>query len=72
MSDNEKIILLEEAFDVDEGTLKPEMCLNDIDEFDSMTKLALIVMIDENFGKTITGTDINEFKTVQDIMNIMA
>ena len=71
MSENEKITLLEEVFDVEEGTLKPEMQLSEIEEFDSMTKLSLIVMVDEQFGKTITGTDINGFKTIQDIMDIM-
>lgn len=71
MSENEKITLLEEVFDVEEGTLKPEMQLSEIEEFDSMTKLSLIVMVDEKFGKTITGTDINGFKTIQDIMDIM-
>lgn len=71
MSDIEKMALLEEAFDVDEGYLKADMLLSDIDEYDSMTRLALIVMIDENFGKTLTGTDMNSFQTVQDILDIM-
>ncbi len=71
MTDNEKITMLEETFDVEEGFLKPNMVLEDIEEYDSMTKLSLIVMIDDKFGKKLSGSDIKAFKTVKDIMDIM-
>ncbi len=71
MSDKEKLAMLEETFDVDEGTLSADMELDGIEEYDSMTKLSLIVMIEEEFGKKLSGTEIKEFKTVQDILNIM-
>ncbi len=71
MSDKEKMALLEETFEVDEGTLAPDMNLEEIEEYDSMTKLSLIVMVDENFGKKLSGADIKKFKTVRDIMNVM-
>lgn len=71
MSEKEKLALLEETFDIDEGTLSPEMQLDDIDEYDSMTKLSLIVMVEEEFGKKLSGAEIKEFKTVQDILNAM-
>ncbi|MCI8288034.1 MAG: acyl carrier protein [Lachnospiraceae bacterium] len=71
MSDKEKLAMLEETFDVDAGTLSADMELDGIEEYDSMTKLSLIVMIEEEFGKKLSGTEIKEFKTVQDILNIM-
>lgn len=71
MSENEKLAMLEETFDVDEGTLSADMELDGIEEYDSMTKLSLIVMIEEEFGKKLSGTEIKEFKTVRDILNIM-
>ena len=71
MSEREKLALLEEAFDMDEGTLSADMQLDEIEEYDSMTKLSLIVMVDEEFGKKLTGAEIKEFKRVQDILNIM-
>ncbi len=71
MNEKEKLALLEETFDVDEGELSADMSLDDIDEYDSMTKLSLIVMIEEEFGKKLTGAEIKEFKTVQDILDIM-
>ena len=71
MSEKEKLALLEETFDADEGTLSAEMNLEDIEEYDSMTKLSLIVMVEEEFGKKLSGAEIKEFKTIQDILNIM-
>ena len=67
----EKLALLEDAFDVDEGTLRPEMELDEIEEYDSMTKLSLIVMVEEEFGRKLSGDDIKGFKSVQDILNMM-
>lgn len=71
MSENEKLALLEEAFEADEGTLKPEMELDAIDGYDSMTRLSLIVMVEEEFGKKLSGEDIKKFKTVKDILDVM-
>lgn len=67
----EKLALLEDTFDVDEGTLTPEMALDEIEEYDSMTKLSLIVMVEEEFGRKLSGDDIKGFKIVQDILNVM-
>ncbi len=71
MNEQEKLALLEETFDVEEGTLKPEMDLADVEEYDSMTKLSLIVMMEDEFGKKLSGAEIKEFKTVKDILNMM-
>ena len=71
MNEQEKLALLEETFDVEEGVLKPEMDLADVEEYDSMTKLSLIVMMEDEFGKKLSGAEIKEFKTIQDILNIM-
>ena len=71
MDNKKKLELLEELFEVDEGTLTPETELSQLDEWDSMAALSLIVMIDEECGKRISGDDVKKFVTVQDIMNIM-
>ncbi len=71
MTTEEKIAMLEEAFEMDEGSLSPEMALADIDEFDSIAKLSLIVLMDDEFGKTIKSDDIKALVTVQDILDIM-
>ncbi|MBQ9664120.1 MAG: acyl carrier protein [Oscillospiraceae bacterium] len=71
MTINEKIALLEEALDLEEGTLKEDTLLEDVDEYDSMAKLSLIVMIDEEFGKKLDGSTVKGFKSVAEILKIM-
>jgi acyl carrier protein len=71
MKQEEKIAMLEDILELDGGTLKPETVLADIEEYDSMAKLSLIVLMDDEFGKKLTGEQIREFKTVQDILDFM-
>lgn len=71
MEITKKLALLEEVMELDEGTLAPEMKLNDIEEYDSMVKLSLIVLMKDEFNKTITVKDINKFVTVQDVLDFM-
>ena len=63
--------MLEDLLELDGGSLKPEMELKEIAEYDSMAKLSLIVMMDEEVGKKLTGEDIQSFNTVQDVLNFM-
>lgn len=71
MTNEEKIALLEDMLELDNGSLKSETVLADIDEYDSMAKLSLIVLMDDECGKKLTGEQIREFKTIQDILDFM-
>lgn len=71
MTNEEKIAMLEDTLELDGGTLMPETDLSTIDEYDSMAKLSLIVLMDDEFGKKLTGEQIFKFKTVQDILDFM-
>lgn len=71
MTNEEKIALLEDMLEVETSTLTPETELSSIDEYDSMAKLSLIVLMDDEFGKKLTGEQIREFNTVQDILDFM-
>lgn len=71
MTQEEKIALLEDMLELDGGSLKPETELSSIDEYDSMAKLSLIVLMDDEFSKKLTGEQIREFNTVQDILDFM-
>lgn len=71
MTKEEKIALLEDMLELDCGVLVPETLLSSVDEYDSMAKLSLIVLMDEECGKKLTGEQIREFKTVGDILNFM-
>ncbi|MFN4083105.1 MAG: acyl carrier protein [Bacteroidia bacterium] len=72
MTNEEKIALIEETLEIESGTLKPETELANIDEYDSMAKLSLIVLCDEQFNKKLTGEQIREFKTVGDILTFLS
>lgn len=71
MSNEKKIELLEEMLDLDAGTLKPEMVLADMEEWDSIARLSFIVLMDDEFGRTVQGGTIKEQKTVADLLALM-
>jgi len=71
MTNQEKIALLEDMMELEEGMITQDTTLIDVEEWDSMAKLSLIVLMDEEFSKTLTGKKIKEFRTIQDILDIM-
>lgn len=71
MTTKEKINLIEEALELEPDTLNENTELDSLIEYDSMGKLSLIVLADEEFEKKLTGEQINEFKTVQDVLNFL-
>lgn len=71
MTQEEKIALLEDMLELENGTINAGMELSSIPEYDSMAKLSLIVMMDDEFGKKLTGEQIREFNIVQDILDFM-
>lgn len=66
-----KLELLEEILEADEGTLKVEDRLEDIDEWDSMSKLYLVSYVKKEMNKRLTVDEIKNFKTVQDICDYL-
>ncbi len=71
MTEKEKLALLEDMFEMDEGTLKAETELNAIENWDSMAVLSLFVIVEENFGKTLKTNDVKNFENVRDILDFM-
>ena len=71
MSEKEKLALLEETLDVEEGTLSPDTVLRELDEYTSLAMLSLIVMFDDQFGRRVTGAEVKAFRTVSDILALM-
>lgn len=68
MTNEEVISLIEETLEIESNTLNSETLLDDILEFDSMGKLSVIVMADDEFDKKLTGEQMKKFKTVGDIV----
>ena len=71
MDIKKKLALIEEALDVEEGSLTAETPLDNVEEWDSIAMLSLIAMLDDEFGKTITGKELRALKSVADILAYM-
>lgn len=71
MTIREKLAMLEEMLELEEESLTEDMVLDDIDEYDSMAKLSLIVLMEDEFDVKLSGDDIKAFETVGDIVKLM-
>lgn len=68
MTEQDKLAMLEDLLEVEEGTLKPETMLSDVEEYDSMSMLSLIVMMQDEFRVNLKSADVKGFRTVGDIL----
>ena len=50
----------------------PSTDYKSLDEWNSLTALSIISMVDDNYHKTITGADLRAHKTIADIFNFVA
>jgi hypothetical protein len=67
MTYQEKLDLLEDMMELEENTLSGKENLEDIDEWDSMSKLYLVSWVKKNMKKKLTTEEIVQFRTVNDI-----
>ncbi|MBQ0067128.1 MAG: hypothetical protein KBS60_02900 [Phascolarctobacterium sp.] len=71
MTDIEKIALIADMMELEQGKLAKDTVLNSLNEWDSLAVLSFVAMMDEEFGKDIKGCQVRECKTVADLMNLM-
>ena len=71
MTEKEKIALLAETLEADEEELKPETELTEVEQYDSMGKLSIIVMMEDNFGVKLDSDTVKSFVKVGDILAMM-
>lgn len=71
MSLKEKLEILAEILEMDEESLKEDMVLEDIEEWDSMSKLYLVTYVKKNMKKRLTVEQIKEFVTIKDICDYL-
>ena len=60
---------LKEALEIDGREVSPGDEFRDYDEWDSLSQLSLIAMLDEEYGVEIEDGDFARLKTVQDLMD---
>ena len=71
MTQEKKLALLEDMMELEPGSLTPETELEELEEWDSIALLSFIALMDEEFGKTVTGGSLREMKTVSDLLAVM-
>ena len=68
MTEKEKLQMLEEMLELEEGTLTCETVLEDLEEWDSIAIISFIALIDDEFEKQISSSKIKEFKKIDDLL----
>ncbi len=59
----------DELEDIEPGTLLPDTRIHGIHEWDSMSALLVMAMIDKEFNKSLSGNDIKMAHTLADLYN---
>ena len=51
---------------------KPETDYKSLEEWNSLTALSIIAMVDDTYGKTITGANLRANKTIEELFNFIS
>lgn len=57
--------------DTDASVFNADTCFHDLDEWSSLSTLSIIAMVDAEYDVTITGKDIREANTIQDLFDLV-
>ncbi|MDR1974780.1 MAG: phosphopantetheine-binding protein [Bacteroidales bacterium] len=64
-------VILAEEFEIDPTVITPEAPLMSTLNLDSLDLVDMVVLIDKNFGVTLTGPDFVNVVTFQDFFNMI-
>lgn len=72
MNLNEFVVRFSEEFeDTPMDEFKPETEFRTLDEWSSLTGLSIISMVDEEFEKQLTGSDLRSVKTIEGLYELI-
>jgi acyl carrier protein len=57
--------------DTPESSFNPLTRFKDLEEWDSVLALSIISMIDENYEKRISGNELRNCNTIEDLFNVV-
>lgn len=69
MNKEEFLVELEDVLQREEACNETDI-LEDYDEWDSLSKMAVMAFYSKNFGITVTLNDLKELKTVEDLIKL--
>lgn len=55
-----------------EEDFTPATEFKNLDEWNSLTALSIIAMVDDNYNKTITGANLRACNTIEDLFNFVS
>ena len=61
----------EQFDDTDASEIQADTEFHELDEWGSLTGMGVIAMVKTTYGKTITGKEIRECMTVEDLFNLV-
>jgi acyl carrier protein len=68
MTNNELIELFAEAIEIDVSLIQPEKAIAEYAEWNSLAWLTILSLLDERYGIQLTGKEIRNFVTVNDVI----
>ena len=71
MTIEEKKVLLADVLEMDVSDIDLDKQLSEISSWNSMSRLSLIVLFDDEFSKRLTGEQLRQFVTISDIIQSM-
>jgi acyl carrier protein len=66
------IIALADALEISASTMKIEDSFRDYETYSSLTELSVLAMLDSDFGIEIEMKEFNNYKTVEDLINLVS
>jgi acyl carrier protein len=64
--------LMATLLELDAAALSPETRLNSLREWDSMSRVLFVAMVDAEYHRQVRGQDVAAAKTVQDLYQLVA
>ena len=64
-------LIVSESFNVPIDKITDDLVIANLEEWDSMAHMYFITKIEEGFGVTLTGVDIEKMRSVNDVKHIL-
>jgi acyl carrier protein len=71
MNDSRLFAAMDELLELDVGSVKRDVLLSDLPEWDSMAVVGFIAMVDEKFGIVLSANRLRECKTTTDLAQLV-
>ena len=70
-TESELLLILEDVFEKDSSDMNVKDCFKDYDEWDSLTNLSLMAMVDSEYNVKLNADEIKESETLLDLFTII-